>query len=859
MVQGLFVVVCTLALRLKMRYTGCRDRRIEEAYNPPTAFNSFRKFLPQSENTILNHAIIGPTSQAPPPQEPPKMAEEPKPTYEDLCLGKFLLGRYQHSPLHEEKKEIRLIKVLTRDIMEDRLFTQEAIPKCEEDDEFRLSNERTFVIKASIEHHPLESAPPYIALSYTWGSPDEPKRPVFVQENPNDPQDERFHLIEVSENLFQALRQVTPRDDIVHIWADAICINQADNQEKSWQVKQMWEIYQKARYVYMWLGRGVAITNSLMDMMQSTISEQFEQLSGGNQAVTPDRFRVPDNFYMLDEFQKLAENGYWTRAWIRQEISSHEADSIVVVYGRCMIHFHVLLVFHTAVKNSAQEIHQIPTILRTPHQEAIMRLASSTAFRTMSDALGSSLGGEKARLVHILYNWVRKIYLWGDGLQASDPRDLIYSLFWMTNWRDDKPIRPDYTVSAREVYIGVAKRWPNLCTWRSDPVSAVTPREDLNLPSWVPDWRRPIRPAHLIKLPPWEGCNDVQYSAGSILAYKGGETIRPLRFVDDGGDGRSYVHMEGFVLDVIADTGPTMRRDSRVSTQEMCRKFIAALDVLGVSSGDVGADSLAQDLSDLSLSPVLRTHGITADRARWQLPILNVGVENGWLKQAPTSYEAAYEFFSNPPPKDPLPINTPTPPPALLPITTNGHGSTSRSPSPIPPSTTTPAAHPPKPSSRLRAMINHIPSEPDELEFTRGDIITFISPVYKNWWKGSLKGKTGTFPKSHVEVLPDLSPEELQQLDTTISRYADICVAACESKRFFATKGGFLGLAFPNVCAGDLVVVFPGLKVSLVLRRDGGGRGYRIVSDAYVQGVMEGELHQAMRDGEFQLKDFGIY
>ncbi|KAK5661163.1 hypothetical protein OQA88_11054 [Cercophora sp. LCS_1] len=776
------------------------------------------------------------------------MAEEPRSTYEDVCLGKFLLGRYQHLALDEEKKEVRLIKVLTRDIMEDRLFSKEAMPKSEEDDEFRLSNERTFVIKAAIEHHPLESAPPYIALSYTWGSPDEPKRPVFVQENPDDPQDERFHLIEVPENLFQALRQVTPRDGIVHIWADAICINQADKQEKSWQVEQMWDIYQKARYVYMWLGRGVTITNKLMDMMQSTIAEQFDQLSEGNQAVKPDQFRVPDSFYMLDEFQKLAENGYWTRAWIRQEISSHEADSIVVVYGRRMIHFHVLLVFHTAIKNSAQEIHQIPAILRTPHQEAIVRLASSTAFRIMLDALGSSLGGERARLVHILYNWVRKIYLWGDGVQASDPRDLIYSLFWMTNWRDDKPMRPDYTVSTRKVYIDVAKRWPNLCTWRSDPLSKAvsgTQHEDLNLPSWVPDWRRPIRPAHLIKLPPWEGCNDVQYSAGSMLAYSGGETVRPLRFVDDDGHGRSYIHMEGFVLDAIADTGPTMRRDSRVSPHETCRKFIAVLDVLGVhaSSSDdsmtTSVDSLAEDVSNLSL----RTrHSTTADRARWQLPILNVGVdENGWLKQAPTSYEAAYDFFSNPPPKDDL-------------ITTNGHGVTS---SGLSTTTTTTNNKTPKPSARFRAMVNYTPSEPDELEFTRGDIITFISPVYKNWWKGSLRGKIGTFPKSHVEALPDLSPEELQQLDTTISRYADICVAACEKKRFFATKSGFLGLAFPNVCAGDFVVVFPGLKVPLVLRRD--EWGYRIVSDAYVQGVMDGELHQAAKGGEFELREFGIY
>lgn len=91
--------------------------------------------------------------------------------------------------------------------MEDFLFVPEAVVKSEEDAEFRLSNERAFVIKAVIEEYPLESALPYVALSYTWGDPTN-KRPVFVPANPEDPQCESFHLIDVTENLFQTLRQI---------------------------------------------------------------------------------------------------------------------------------------------------------------------------------------------------------------------------------------------------------------------------------------------------------------------------------------------------------------------------------------------------------------------------------------------------------------------------------------------------------------------------------------------------------------------------------------------------------------------------------------------------------------------------
>lgn len=64
------------------------------------------------------------------------------------------------------------------------------------------------------------------------------------------------------------------------------------------------------------------------------------------------------------------------------------------------------------VNNTALGIQRIAPVRRTPRQVYIYRMAASPAFRVMSDALELSLRGERARLVHILYNWVRKIYLW---------------------------------------------------------------------------------------------------------------------------------------------------------------------------------------------------------------------------------------------------------------------------------------------------------------------------------------------------------------------------------------------------------------------------------------------------------------
>lgn len=65
--------------------------------------------------------------------------------------------------------------------------------------------------------------------------------------------------------------------------------------------------------------------------------------------------------------------------------------------------------------------------------------------------------------------------------------------------------------------------------------------------------------------------------------------------------------------------------------------------------------------------------------------------------------------------------------------------------------------------SRVRALYDFQPSEPGELQFRRGDVIAVLESVYKDWWKGSLRGQTGIFPLNYVEKLPDPTVEELQR------------------------------------------------------------------------------------------------
>lgn len=63
--------------------------------------------------------------------------------------------------------------------------------------------------------------------------------------------------------------------------------------------------------------------------------------------------------------------------------------------------------------------------------------------------------------------------------------------------------------------------------------------------------------------------------------------------------------------------------------------------------------------------------------------------------------------------------------------------------------------------SRVKALYDFSPSEPGELPFRRGDIISVLDSVYKDWWRGSLRGQTGIFPVNYVEILKEPTQEEL--------------------------------------------------------------------------------------------------
>lgn len=105
-------------------------------------------------------------------------------------------------------------------------------------------------LTCKLMHIRLTESPRYEALSYTWGS-SEKEYTISIDSK----------LVGITKSLYIALKNLRRhgpslrslrRDRI--IWADALCINQDDDEEKSVQVGMMGKIYSMASSVIIWIG-----------------------------------------------------------------------------------------------------------------------------------------------------------------------------------------------------------------------------------------------------------------------------------------------------------------------------------------------------------------------------------------------------------------------------------------------------------------------------------------------------------------------------------------------------------------------------------------------------------------------------
>lgn len=307
-------------------------------------------------------------------------------------------------------------------------------------------------IECYLKHVTLEDSPTYEALSYCWGDPTKTKQISL---------DGCWFF--ATESLEIALRYLRYQDTPRILWIDALCINQADNRERSQQVRLMKEIYRGASRVIVWLGEeeGGADGGVRECPVESIHLDEQEQLDPKPAAPT----RAADQRCVIDavDIIPLYRRPWWQRIWVIQEVAVATRTAVTVQYGR-----------HT------QEWHKLRGSWGAYFFRGGLEDTSLTqSYETISSLKNMIWFGGRAALTDLL----EQFRYW----KATDPRDKIYALIGLS-CGSGSDFQIDYTKPVERVYmdfvIHLISHDKNLHILTHSSVA----RSLGHLPSWAPDW-----------------------------------------------------------------------------------------------------------------------------------------------------------------------------------------------------------------------------------------------------------------------------------------------------------------------------------------------------------------------------------
>ena len=298
----------------------------------------------------------------------------------------------------------------------------------------------------------------YYALSYAWGPPDFTHK-IYSAEG----------YIQVTQNLWQALRRYREANKIITLWVDAVCIDQANIRERSQQIVLMRRIYSESKHVLIWLG-----LESPSVLLAFEFIKRVVDLAVG---------RGIDNMdTMIDVILPMRTNEYqhavtglfamswFSRVWTYQEISC--AADATLTSGSLDIEFEYIHLF----------------CLIWLYIEDAVWLKSNAAARALGQVAG--LDFTKGHLsdqspVNSLFELVKRTR----NRLATDPRDMIYGLVALASDKVPLPFAPTYEIAVNHLYeefaAHVIRQNKRLDVFECCTFQPVV-RE---CPSWVPDWR----------------------------------------------------------------------------------------------------------------------------------------------------------------------------------------------------------------------------------------------------------------------------------------------------------------------------------------------------------------------------------
>ena len=373
-------------------------------------------------------------------------------------------------------------------------------------------------ISCSLEQHCLASAPDYEAISYVWGDPADTCDIICSGQQ-----------LKVTKSLYSALCQFRSAGQKRTLWADAICINQQDLEERSTQVSIMGKIYSQARRVLIWLGEETDRDSEAFDVMlqlEKVLHPQPLFIRDIRVITPPETYvrmvnSIPQSSWL--QIANLLQRPWFQRVWVIQEVLA--AQSAQIFNGSSSMAW-------CSFAEVAKKI-VMSNLVRLFDAFSLAPSALKNIVLMRTDVAESS--ESFFRLLCLTRNF-----------KSTDPRDKLYALAGINDPHAVSHVNPDYTIEASRLFTEYTRQ--ELLSGSLDHLSAINYIDDrirVRVPTWVPDWTRPVEQVPLEAL--------VKYpSMGGFQMHAGGKRAPRVLFSSDlliiTGKRVSSVHRLGTVL-----------------------------------------------------------------------------------------------------------------------------------------------------------------------------------------------------------------------------------------------------------------------------------------------------------------------
>ncbi|KAG7284758.1 hypothetical protein NEMBOFW57_009369 [Staphylotrichum longicolle] len=461
------------------------------------------------------------------------------------------------------------------------------------------------------------TAPPYKALSYSWGEKNQPRRVIFIDNRP----------FSITESLDSALRHLRHnRTEPLVIWIDQICIMQTDNPEKSIQVDMMASIYSCAEQVLVWLGPAGQGSDEVMDLY----AQVGGKINDANlqQYCTRDKMPLLDaavharNPYdplwqqaaavqalarelLLQRLQAVADwdrREWFRRVWVVQEFcvganpvflcGFMQVPADYVKTTRLFLGLGLTHEFLQAVRAQGDDKVALVGALGTRDPTPAFFSARSWRQRVERGERPAGTLFELLQMVHV-----------GREAHASEAVDRVFGMFSLATDLDRLRLRADYGKSAVQVLTDVARaliKAGNLAML----AYVQFPRDvDGVLPSWVPDWHPNLRPS-FYPYPLAGAVEEQQYFRPS--GFRSPMVMTEL--------GDTVLGLGGFSVDIVEDMGSVWTKDADGADAFRHQSYLAEIRFLC-------------RLSAVKNQPIYASRQ-RREEAEWRVPIADIWEAN---------------------------------------------------------------------------------------------------------------------------------------------------------------------------------------------------------------------------------------